>query len=433
MTQSSEEHQLLALLKSEICPALGCTEPIAVALAVARATEELGVLPQTIDVEVSSNIFKNGLGVGIAGTDMVGLDIAAALGAVCGKSELGLEVIRAVCDKYISVAKEYVDSDKVNITISDRPEKLFVKATLKHGDDICRVTILDTHDNICEVEKNGVILFVRSHSECAGKINSNQDHTAKLTVEQIYNFVDKVELSEISFMLDSVSMNLKLAEDGLKRTYGINVGKVIGNKEFSYIFGDGIMQYAMSLSAAASDARMSGSILPAMSNTGSGNQGISVTLPVVATAQKIGASDEKLIRALALSHLIAIHIKSYIGRLSAICGCVVAASGAACGITYLLGGDYTQTTYSIKNMIGNITGMVCDGAKAGCALKVSSGIASAVQSSVLALNNQCVSHKDGIIDKDIEQTIRNLALIGISGMEQTDKLMLDIMLNKLNN
>lgn len=429
-----DKHDLvcLSLLKKEVCPALGCTEPIAVALAVARAVEELGTFPSLIEIEVSANILKNGMGVGIPGTGMVGLDIAAALGAVSGKSKYGLEVLQDATKECTERAKKVVDDQIVKISITSESHKLYIKAKVSHQSHTASAQIIHCHDNIVSVEKDGVVTFSANAStnQCAGKSDTTDKDARTTTIKEIYTFADSVDFSQIEFILESAKLNLALANEGMKCNYGLNVGKTVANKRLKYIFGDGIMSHAMSLSAAASDARMAGSLLPAMSNSGSGNQGITVTLPVVAVAQKIGASDEKLARALALSHLVAIHIKGYLGRLSALCGCVVASSGASCGIIYLLGGNYNQTTYAIKNMVGNVTGMVCDGAKTGCALKVSSGVASAVQSAVLAMENHCISQNDGIIDSCIEQTIKNLAEVGSLGMEHTDKVMLDIMLKK---
>ena len=432
MSISIIEQTCLSLLKNEVCPAIGCTEPIAVALAVARSAEELTGVVTSIKVETSANIYKNGMGVGITGTNMVGLDIAAALGCVCGRSELGLETLKDVNDEFVAQAKQLVDNKVIDVTISSRPEKLFIKATLCAGDDVCSTTIIDRHANIVEVVKNGVTIYQSDDAfMCDDKMEYAQvNKPTALTVKEIYDFAMTTDISNIECILESATMNFALAEEGLKNSYGINVGKSIAKREFSYIFGEGIMQYAMSLSAAASDARMAGATLPAMSNSGSGNQGIAITMPVVAVAKRMGSSTEQLIRALTLSHLVAIHIKSYIGRLSALCGCVVASSGASCGVVYLLGGDYEKVTFAIKNMIGNVTGMVCDGAKTGCALKVSSGVASAIQSSTLALDDICISKYDGIVDEDVEETIKNLALVGSKGMEFTDKVMLDIMLNK---
>jgi L-cysteine desulfidase len=252
----------------------------------------------------------------------------------------------------------------------------------------------------------------------------------KLSVKEILQFAQEATFENIEFILDSVKLNKALADAGLRDDYGLKVGKTILAREHSSVFGSSIMTYAMAATAAASDARMAGCTLPAMSNSGSGNQGITVTMPVIAVAEKMGVSQEQLARALVLSHLVAIHIKGYLGKLSALCGCVIASTGSSCGIVYLNGGSYEQVCAAIKNMVGNITGMVCDGAKVGCALKVASGVSSSIQAAVLALDNICISSNDGIIEDCIEKTICNLGRIGAEGMQTTDKMILDIMVCK---
>jgi L-cysteine desulfidase len=250
-----------------------------------------------------------------------------------------------------------------------------------------------------------------------------------LTVKEIYAFAATMPYEDIAFILEDRTLNLALAKEGLSGDWGLRVGKAIRENQ-KEVFGDDFLSYAMGLTAAASDARMAGCTLPAMSNSGSGNQGITVSMPVIAYALKYGVDDERLARALMLSNLVAIHIKTYLGRLSALCGCVVASTGSACGIVYLQGGGVDAVSAAIKNMAGNITGMVCDGAKVGCAMKVASGVSCAVQSAVLALRGTCIPSTDGIIDDDVEKTIRNLGTIGSVGMKSTDRLILDIMLCK---
>ena len=424
----------IALLKKEVKPALGCTEPIAVALAVAKATEVLGAQgekPAKITVEVSANILKNAMGVGIPGTGMNGLYIASALGACCGKSEYGLEVLRDVCAEQVELARQMVAANRVEIKLSQEDVKLYIKASCWSTHHTTSATIRDHHDRIVEVTLDGKCL----QSDTLPGASCDESDTANprqlgLTVASIFAFAMEAPLSEIAFIKESAVLNQAIAKEGLTHNYGLQIGKTIRNRMHETVFGQGILPYAMSMTAAAADARMAGCTLPAMSNSGSGNQGITVTLPVVAASDKLNCTEEQLIRALVLSHLIAIHIKTYLGRLSALCGCVVASSGAACGITYLMGGGYTEITYAIKNMIGNITGMVCDGAKAGCALKVSSGTSSAVQSAILAVDKICISENDGIIENDIEKTIYNLGKVGTAGMQNTDHIMLNIMVNK---
>ena len=443
------ELEIIELIKKEVKPALGCTEPIAVSLAVARSCEalrEIGAEVGSLVVEVSANILKNGMGVGIPGTGMVGLHIASALAVTCGKSAYGLEVLKDLSDESISDAKAMVDAGKVKVVLADTPLKLYIKAwAYSEGEPAHSVytEIANNHDSIVSVVRDGVSLMDHSHinplncagSACTavgGEVAPPEKTTLdyKLSVKEILQFAQEASFENIEFILDSVKLNKALADAGLREDYGLKVGKTILAREHSNVFGSSIMTYAMAATAAASDARMAGCTLPAMSNSGSGNQGITVTMPVIAVAEKMGVSQEQLARALVLSHLIAIHIKGYLGKLSALCGCVIASTGSSCGIVYLNGGTYEQVCAAIKNMVGNITGMVCDGAKVGCALKVASGVSSSIQAAVLALDNICISSNDGIIEDCIEKTICNLGRIGAEGMQTTDKMILDIMVCK---
>ncbi len=427
------EAELIELLHKEVKPALGCTEPIAVALAAAKAVELLreiqpDVNEYVLDVEVSGNILKNGMGVGIPGTGMVGLYIASALGAVCGKSEYGLEVLKDLTDNSVKKAKDLVNADKVKIKVADSPKTLYVKVTVSTADHKAWAIIEDDHDRIVETGQDSKTSDFRKGGDGeTAPVKSTLDYN--LTVKEIYSFTLNAVFEDIKFILADRDLNLALAREGLNGNYGLNVGKAIRENQ-EEVFGDDFISFAMGMTAAASDARMAGCKLPAMSNSGSGNQGITVSMPVIAYALKYDIDDEQLSRALILSNLVAIHIKGYLGKLSALCGCVIASTGSACGIVYLRGGSYEQVCAAIKNMIGNITGMVCDGAKVGCALKVASGVACAVQSCVLALRGTCISETDGIIDKDTEKTIKNLGKIGSSGMQSTDRLIQQIMLCK---
>ena len=438
--------EIIALIKREVKPALGCTEPIAVALAVAKAAEIISencscydswrmLADFRLDISVSGNILKNGMGVGIPGTGMVGLPVAAALGAVCGDSSRGLEVLSGLTPKAVERAKELVSKGCVHISVADTEHLLYVKATVSveggleasaEVDPHAYAVIEDDHDRIVETSFANHILM---SSESAAAAEDHAPDSYDLTVKNIWEFALSAPFDSISFILGDRDLNLALAEEGLNGDYGLKVGKAIRENQ-KEVFGDDFMSYAMGMTAAASDARMAGSTLPAMSNSGSGNQGITVSMPVIAYALKYNVADEPLARALILSNLVAIHIKHYLGKLSALCGCVVASTGSACGIVYLRGGDYVQVCYAIKNMAGNITGMVCDGAKVGCAMKVASGVSCAVQSAVLALRGTCIPSTDGIVEDDVEKTIRNVGAIGSAGMKTTDRMILDIMLCK---
>lgn len=420
----------LNLLKKEVVPALGCTEPIAVALAVAKARETLGERPDRVDVRVSANIFKNGMGVGIPGTGMTGLPIAAALGAIHGNSSDRLELLKDISKEIVNDALGLVEKNKVKVGVKENTEKLYVEAVCTNSSGIeAKAIITSRHSNISRVELNGKVIDTGDR-ELFQLSGTTSPENITLSVEEIFHFSVQVPLHEIEFLLRSVKMNLLIAEEGLKNNYGLQVGKKLKENIEKGILSDDLMNAAMSLTAAACDARMAGLAMPVMSNSGSGNQGITATLPIVAASRKLGSSNDKLIRALALSHLIAIHVKNYLGRLSALCGCVVAAASAGCGICYLLGGGEKEVIYTIKNMIGNVTGMICDGAKEGCALKVSSGVGSAIQSALLALDGIVISSNDGIIEDDVEKTIKNLGEIGSKGMAQTDELLLRIMVSK---
>ena len=439
---TARQAEIIELIRKEVKPALGCTEPIAVALAVAKAMEIIEDKCDytgsdwrmkegyTLDIEVSGNILKNGMGVGIPGTGMVGLHIASALGAVCGKSKYGLEVLSDLDQASIEQAKKMVEVEAVKIGLAETDLKLYVKASVLSDGHKASAVIAGDHDNIVETSFDEEVL-TSSQKKADGEVKETKTTLDyKLTVKEIYEFASTVAYEDIEFILESRTLNLALAQEGLKGTYGLKVGYAIGLSENKEVFGGDFLCYAMSLTAAASDARMAGCTLAAMSNSGSGNQGITVTMPVIAYSLRYGTSDEELARALVLSHLVAIHIKGYLGKLSALCGCVIASTGSACGLVYLRGGDYEQICAAIKNMIGNITGMVCDGAKVGCAMKVASGVSSALQSAVLAREGICISEHDGIIEKDIEKTVQNLGRIGSIGMQNTDNMILDIMVCK---
>jgi len=421
----------IKIIKREVVPALGCTEPVAVALAAATAKKHLGKLPENIEVLLSRNVLKNGMGVGIPGTGMIGLHIAAALGAVGGDSEKSLEVLETVSDKDIEKAKEMTDGEKVSVAKKRTEQNLYIEVICRRGERFCRVVIEESHSNISFIEsETEVILDKRSKAENSSGSGVESVATSNLSVENIYKFAMEADIESIEFILHGANMNWKLAIEGMKRSYGLEVGRTLKVNSGLGIISSDVCNSAISMAAAASDARMGGSTLPAMANSGSGNQGVTVMVPVMVFAEHVKADREKLIRALILGNLMSIHLKTFLGRLAALCGVVTAATGAGAAITVLLGGEVTQVKHVIKNMIGNIAGMFCDGAKPGCALKVATAVSAAIQCSLLAINNKAVSEYDGIVEKDIEKTIRNLAAVGSKGMVETDKMILDIMVCK---
>lgn len=424
-----ERKNIIALVKREVVPAIGCTEPMAVALCVAKAAEVLGKRPEKITALLSTNILKNAMGVGIPGTGgMIGLPIAIALGALVGKSDYQLEVLKDSTPEAVAEGKRFIDEHRIHISLKDGiTEKLYVEVHCEADGEKAVAIIAGGHTNFVYVARNEHVLLDK---QCAGSASDDDGETVDLTLRKVYDFATTAPLDEIRFILDTARLNKAAAEQSFKGDYGHGLGKMLrGNYEHK-VMGDSVFSHILSYTSGACDARMAGAMIPVMSNSGSGNQGISATLPVVVYAEENGKSEEELIRALMLSHLTVIYIKQSLGRLSALCGCVVAATGSSCGITWLMGGSFEQICYAVQNMIANLTGMICDGAKPSCALKVTTGVSTAVLSAIMAMENRCVTSVEGIVDKDVDQSIRNLTKIGSQGMNETDRLVLDIMVNK---
>lgn len=426
MTES-ERKQIIALVQCEVVPAIGCTEPIAVALCVAKATETLGVKPEKINVLLSANILKNAMGVGIPGTGMIGLPIAVALGALIGKSEYQLEVLKDSTSAAVEEGKRFIDEKRINIALKENiAEKLYIEVCCEAGNDKSVAVIAGGHTTFIYIGRNDEV-FLNKENECSSE---EKEQTVELNLRKVYDFAMTTPLDEIRFILDTARLNKAAAERSFKGDYGHGLGKMLRGTYEHKVLGDSVFSHILSYTSGACDARMAGAMIPVMSNSGSGNQGISATLPVLVYAEENGKSEEELIRALMLSHLTVIYIKQSLGRLSALCGCVVAATGSSCGITWLMGGSYNQVAYAVQNMIANLTGMICDGAKPSCALKVTTGVSTAVLSAIMAMENRCVTSVEGIIDEDVDQSIRNLTRIGSQGMNETDKLVLEIMTGK---
>ena len=424
------KNQILKLIHQEVIPAIGCTEPIAVALAAAKAAELLGTKPEKIDVYLSANILKNAMGVGIPGTGMVGLPIAIALGVLIGKSSYELEVLKDVTPEALEAGKQLIHDQVIHIALKENVDKLYIEVVCQAGDSKSVAVIAHEHTRFVYCAKDDQILLDERKS--LEHTDEGEDDELKLSFDLVYDFAIHTPLDEIRFILDTARLNKKAAEESVKGQFGHAVSKTISGPIGKKYLGDSSYTHMLRLTAAACDARMDGAMIPVMSNSGSGNQGIAATLPVVSFAEDMKCSEEQLIRALMLSHLMVIYMKQSLGRLSALCGCVVAATGASCGITWLMGGTATQIAYAIKNMIGNITGMICDGAKPSCAMKVTSGVSTAMLSAMMAMENKVVTSVEGIIDEDVDRSIRNLTSIGSKGMEETDHLVLDIMTHKPN-
>lgn len=422
-----ERRQINALVKSEVVPAIGCTEPIAVALCVAKATEVLGKRPEKITVLLSANILKNAMGVGIPGTGMIGLPIAVALGALIGKSAYQLEVLKDSTSDTVEEGKRFIDEKRIHISLKDGiEEKLYIEVCCEAGEDKSTAVIAGGHTTFIYIALNNDILLSRQAEVSTGA----EEKALDLSLRKVYDFAMTTPLDEIRFILETARLNKAAAERSFEGDYGHALGKILRGTYEHKIMGDSVFSHILSYTSGACDARMAGAMIPVMSNSGSGNQGISATLPVLVYAEENGKSEEEIIRALMLSHLTVIYIKQSLGRLSALCGCVVAATGSSCGITWLMGGTYEQVSYAVQNMIANLTGMICDGAKPSCALKVTTGVSTAVLSAIMAMENRCVTSVEGIIDEDVDQSIRNLTKIGSKGMNETDKLVLEIMTSK---
>ena len=419
-------------MNREIIPAIGCTEPIAVALCVAKATETLGCRPERIEARLSANVLKNAMGVGIPGTGMTGLPIAMALGAIVGRSEYELEVLKDANEAAVEEGKKMIDAKCIDVDLKyNITEKLYIEIEVFAGGASAMAIISGGHTRFVHVSRCGETLFsldTTASNDAAASTTEVKD--PELTLKRVWDFAMTAPLEELSFILEAKRLNMAAAEASLKGDYGHAIGKLFRMESERNIMGDTLHCQIVGMTTAACDARMAGAMIPVMSNSGSGNQGLTSTVPVVVYAQQIGASEEQMIRSLILSHLTVIYIKQSLGRLSALCGCVVAATGSSCGITYLMGGGYEEVTKAVKNMIANLTGMICDGAKPSCAMKCASGVSTAVVSALMAMNNRCVKSVEGIIDDDVDKSIRNLTDIGRDAMVHTDAMILRIMTSK---
>lgn len=429
MLTAEEKKAIISLIHKQVVPAIGCTEPIAVALCVAKTKELLGRVPETIDIQLSANILKNAMGVGIPGTGMTGLPIAVALGALIGRPELELEVLQDCNKPAVEQAKQYLAENRLNIRLKDdAPDKLYIGVTACAYGHEAEARIAVKHTNFVYLRKDGDVIKEKPvHSD-----NAEDEEEVDLTLRKVYEFATETDVEELRFILEAKNMNEAAATDGLHENFGHALGKTLCSPLGRGIMGENIFSKVLAATSCACDARMAGAMIPVMSNSGSGNQGICATMPVAVFAEENHNTEEETIRALIISNLTAIYIKQHLGSLSALCGCVVASTGSSCGITYLMGGSYEQMAFAVKNMIANLTGMICDGAKPSCALKLTSGVSTAILSAMLAIQNKHVTSVEGIIDDDVDQSIHNLTEIGRRGMDETDRFVLDIMTHKKN-
>jgi len=430
MLDKETRERILALVHKEVVPAIGCTEPMAVALCTAKAVEQLGCRPDKVEALLSANILKNAMGVGIPGTGMTGLPIAIALGALIGKSECQLEVLRDLTPEALEAGKRFVAEERIHIQLKKGiSEKLYIEIRVTAGEKQATAVIAGCHTRFVHVGSGPLDEATLAQVLPKPGVTCDSDDIA-LNLKLVYDYATTAPLDEIRFILETKEYNMKAAQEALKGNYGHNLGKTIDRPLAKGILGDSIYSHIIARTAAACDARMGGAMIPVMSNSGSGNQGICATNPVCVYAEMNENTEEELIRGLMLSHLTAIYIKQSLGKLSALCGCVVASTGSSVGIVYLMGGDYARCCAAVKNMVANLTGMICDGAKPSCSLKLTSGVSTAILSALLAMEGKCVTSQEGIVDDDIDRSIHNLTAIGADAMCITDEMVLNIMTNK---
>jgi L-cysteine desulfidase len=425
LTEIMKNIDYLEQLDQELVVAIGCTEPVAVAYAAALARQQAGQGNiESLTVIACINIYKNAMGVNIPGTQEMGVAMAAALGAIAGDAEQGLEVLSQVSPEQITAAKTLCESGRVSLSTHEGEQDLYIDVTLGTAEHTGRAVIEHKHDLIMLLEKDGSAVFKNDNALSTAL----KDSISADDIASIYQFATTVDTAKLDKIRGAIELNSKVVDEGLMHEYGLSVGLALkGVKDPKDL---GLEVYAAVNTAAATDARMAGAPLPVMSNSGSGNQGLTVTIPVLATAEWLDSEEEAHLRAQTLAHLIAIHVKSSFGRLSPLCGAVAAGVGASCGIVYLLGGGLLECIAAVQNVFGAITGMICDGAKAGCALKVSVCVFAAVQAAKVAMAGRSIQPTDGVIEGDVEATIRNMERISKEGMAEMDKLLLNIMLNK---
>ena len=424
-------NQFIRAVQEEVKPALGCTEPVSLALACAIAAENLPGEVTLIEAWVSPNLMKNGLGVTVPGTGMVGLPIAAALGAIGGNAQAGLEVLKDATADALIRAKALLESGQVQVKLqAPCDEILYSRARVHAGDTSATVTIAGGHTRVVEVVCQGETRFTLADQRC----QANDDPLAVLsttTLSQILAFVEQVPFEAIRFILQAGQLNDALSREGLSGRWGLHIGATLSKQRARGWMAQDLGSDIVIRTSAASDARMGGATLPAMSNSGSGNQGITATMPVVVVAEHVQADDERLARALMLSHLSAIYIHVQLPRLSALCAATTAAMGAAAGMAWLMGGSYQTISMAIGSMIGDVSGMICDGASNSCAMKVSTSVSSAWKAVMMALDDSAVTGNEGIVANDVEQSIVNLCALACRSMQETDRQIIEIMASKV--
>ncbi|RSK64859.1 serine dehydratase subunit alpha family protein [Enterobacter huaxiensis] len=425
-------NHFIRAVQEEVKPALGCTEPVSLALACAIAAEQLSGEITQVEAWVSPNLLKNGLGVTVPGTGMVGLPIAAALGAIGGNAQAGLEVLKDASAEALARAKCLLAEGKVQVKLQEPcDEILFSRACVYAGDASAMVTIAGGHTRVVEVVRQGETCFTLGDLQ-----GERRDDPLKVlssvSLSQILEFVEQVPFEAIRFILQAGRLNDALSREGLSGKWGLHIGATLNKQRERGWMAQDVGSDIVIRTSAASDARMGGATLPAMSNSGSGNQGIAATMPVVVVAEHVQADDERLARALMLSHLTAIYIHYQLPRLSALCAATTAGMGSAAGMAWLMGGDYRTISMAIGSMIGDVSGMICDGASNSCAMKVSTSVSSAWKAVMMALDDTAVTGYEGIVAHDVEQSIANLCSLACRSMQETDRQIIAIMAGKVS-
>lgn len=426
------------ILRMEVAPALGCTEPVAVALGTAAAASLLPErIIEAIEIWVDPNIYKNALTVSIPGTDgLYGLDMAAALGALGGDPALKLEVLDPIEDAHLQKVQDFLAAGKVKTHLLSEHKGLYIKSAIRSGGDTAESLICDRHDYIAELSLNGIQIDDSDllSGPCGitkGGLDDMEEWLKRLSLKSILELLDHLDEEDLAFMEKSVRFNMRLAEHGLKFGPGLAVGKTMERLVRQRLLRRDMVTAAKILTSAAADARMAGVKLAAMSSAGSGNQGLTAVLPLQAVKEFLEVDHKTFLEALCLSHIITAYVKAHTGRLSAVCGCSIAAgAGATAGVTYLLGGDLRHIAGAIMNQIEDLAGIICDGAKAGCALKLATAAGTAVQAALFSLQGLNVRVTDGIIGTSLEQTTQNVGTLSTEGMIETDRTILNIMLDK---
>lgn len=434
-TESRDElwNEFIRAVQQEVKPAVGCTEPVSLALAAAVAASYLPEPVERIEARVSPNLMKNGMGVTVPGTGMVGLPIAAAVGAIGGDPKAGLEVLKHATPQSVDAGKSLLASGGVSVSIQQPCEHiLFSQVTVLGATESACVTIADGHTNVIKIVKNGEVLFdARLHTDESSDAPCAEGYCLKkASLRQVFDFAVNVPLERIHFILEAATLNKALSLEGLSKQYGLHIGATLQRQRDRGLLARDLLSDIMIRTSSASDARMGGAVMPAMSNSGSGNQGITATMPVVVVAEYLGADEEQLTRALMLSHLTAIYIHSQLPTLSALCAATTAAMGAAAGIAWLIEGRYEPVAMAISSMIGDVSGMICDGASNSCAMKVSTSVSAAYKAVLMALDDSCVTGNEGIVTDDVDRSIANLCALACHSMQQTDTQIIEIMAKK---